>query len=58
MVQYKTSSGTLGQFDPGKLYRIMVTEDNRFTVELKHYGWDEYDFWYETLEDIVELRIG
>ena len=56
MIQYRKSDGTLGEFDSEKIYQINV-ENGKFHVRLIHYGWDEYDFWYEDLEDIIELRI-
>ncbi len=57
MIQYRKSDGSLGQFDSDKAHSI-TTDGKKFTVTLKHYGWDEYDFWYETIDDIIELRIG
>ena len=56
MIQYRKSDGTLGEFDASKLSGIEAKE-NSFTVRLIHYGWDEYDFWYDDIEDIVELKI-
>ena len=57
MIQYRKLDGTLGEIDPNKLYKI-ETEGNTFKVTLKYYGWDEYDFWYDEIPDIIELRIG
>ncbi len=57
MIQYRKLDGTLGEIDPNKLYKI-DTNGNTFKVTLKHYGWDEYDFWYDEIPDIIELRIG
>ena len=57
MIQYRKLDGTLGEIDQNKLYKI-ETEGNTFTVTLKCYGWDEYDFWYDVISDIIELRIG
>ena len=57
MIQYRKLDGTLGEIDPNKLYKI-ETEGNTFKVTLKYYGWDEYDFWYDEISDIIELRIG
>lgn len=57
MIQYRKSDGSLGQFDSDKLHKIEA-KDNAFTVTLIYYGWDEYDYWYDTIEDIIELRIG
>ena len=57
MIQYRKLDGTLGEIDPNKLYKI-DTNGNTFKVTLKYYGWDEYDFWYDEILDIIELRIG
>ena len=57
MIQYRKLDGTLGEIDPNKLYKI-DTNGNTFKVTLKYYGWDEYDFWYDEISDIIELRIG
>ena len=57
MIQYRKSDGTLGEFDSDKLYSLSV-KDNVFIVTLRHYGWDEYDWWNEEITDIIELRIG
>ena len=57
MIQYRKLDGTLGEIDPNKLYKI-DTSGNTFKVTLKYYGWDEYDFWYDEIPDIIELRIG
>jgi hypothetical protein len=27
------------------------------TVTLRYYGYDDYDFWYDEIADIVELKI-
>ena len=56
MIQYRQEDGTLGEFNPEKLNRITV-ENGRFTVRLIHYGWDEYDYEYEEISNIIELRI-
>lgn len=57
MIQYRKSDGTLGEFDSDKLCNVEAKE-HTFTVTLRHYGWDEYDYWNEEIEDIIELRIG
>ena len=57
MVQYRKSDNTLGSFDADKLYSV-VPKGNTFTVTLKYYGYDEWDFWYDEITDIIELRIG
>ena len=55
-IQYIKEDGSLGEFDSEKIHQINV-ENGKFHVRLIHYGWDEYDFWYEDLENIIELRI-
>ena len=57
MIQYRKSDGTLGEFDNDKLRSIEVNEHS-FTANLRHYGWDEYDWSDEKITDIIELRIG
>lgn len=57
MIQYRKSDGTLGEFDYDKLHSIDFYEQS-FTVNLRHYGWDEYDWSDEEITDIIELRIG
>jgi len=57
MIQYRKSDGTLGEFDSDKLHSIEVNEHS-FTANLRHYGWDEYDWSDEEITDIIELRIG
>ncbi len=57
MIQYRKSDGILGEFDSDKLYSINAKEHS-FTITLRHYGWDEYDWWNEEITDIIELRIG
>lgn len=56
MIQYRTSDGSLGEFDSDKLYSIEV-KGGSFTITLKHYGYDEYDFWYSEITDVVEIRM-
>ena len=56
MIQYRTSDGRLGEFYSDKLYSIGVN-GSTFTITLKHYGYDEYDFWYSEITDVVEIRI-
>ena len=57
MIQYRKSDGTLGEFRSDKLYSIKA-EEHSFTITLRHYGWDEYDWVNEEITDIIELRIG
>lgn len=57
MIQYRKSDGTLGEFDNDKFRSVEVNEHS-FTINLRHYGWDEYDWSDEKITDIIELRIG
>lgn len=56
MIYYKKANGTSGTFDSDKLYHLEAKE-HVFTITLKYYGWDEYDFWYEEIPDIIEITI-
>lgn len=56
MIQYRKSDGTLGSFDSEKLSRVDV-EGHTFTITLRHYGWDDYDFWEDEIKDVTEIRI-
>lgn len=56
MIQYRKSDGTLGEFDSDKLYEI-TTNGRVFTITLRSFGWDEYDVYYDTIDDVIEIRI-
>ena len=56
MIQYRKADGMLGDFNSDELYEICIV-DHKFKVILKHIGWDDYDFFYENIDDIIELRI-
>lgn len=57
MIQYRKSDGTLGEFDYDKLFNIHVN-GHTFTITLRHYFYDEYDWKDEEITDVIELRIG
>lgn len=57
IIQYRKSDGTLGEFDPDKLLNISVKE-HTFTITLRDYYWDDWDWEDEEITDIVEIRIG
>lgn len=58
MVQYRLKDGTLGQFDPDKMCDIRYnSQTNTFTVKLRSYGYDEYDFYDDEITDIIEIRV-
>lgn len=58
MIYYKKTDGTSGSINDDKCNcRIMVRSNHTFTIEKKSYGWDEYDYYIDKIEDVVELRI-
>ena len=57
MIQYRKSDGSLGGCDSNKVNSIDIN-GNTFTITLIHYGWDEYDYCYEKINDVIEVRIG
>lgn len=56
MIQYRTKDGTLGQTSKSSC-QIQIN-GNTFTIIKRCYGYDEYDFWDDKIDDIIELRIG
>ena len=56
MIQYRKSDGTLGEFDSDKLLNINV-KGHTFTITLRHYFYDEWDWEDEEINDVVEIRI-
>ena len=56
MIQYRKSDGTLGEFDSDKL-RNSNAKEHTFTITLRHYFYDEYDWEDEEITDVVEIRI-
>jgi hypothetical protein len=56
MIQYRKSDGTLGEFDTDKLSDIRV-KGNTFTIILRHYFYDEWDWEDEEITDVIEIRI-
>ena len=56
MIEYRKSDGTLETCDSDKVKSIDI-DGNTITITLIHYGWDEYDYWYERITDIIEIRI-
>ncbi len=56
MIQYRKSDGTLGEFDSDKLVSINVKEDT-FTITIRHYFYDDWDWEDEEITDIKEIRI-
>ena len=56
MIQYRKSDGTLGEFDSNKLYRIGLN-GRTFTITLRHYLYDDYEWEDEEITNVVEIRI-
>ena len=56
MIQYQKSDGTLGEFDPDELSSINV-RGNTFTITLRHYFYDEYDWEDEEITDVVWFKM-
>ena len=56
MIHYRKSDNTIGEFDSDRLSSIDV-KDHTFTITLKYYGYDEYDFWYEKITDVIDISI-
>ncbi len=57
MIQYRKSDGTLGEFNSDKLLNINVKE-HTFTITLRDYYWDDWDWEDKEITDVVEIRIG
>ena len=57
MIQYRKKDGTLGQIEPEKVHEISIS-DGCFRITLIDYGWDEYDYYFYYINNIVELRIS
>lgn len=57
MIQYRKSDNSLGEINPDKV-RSISADGHTFTVTLRHYYYDDYDWEDEEITDIIELRIG
>ena len=57
MIQYWKRDGTFGVTDEDNGSITIEIKNHSFTIVKQIYGYDEYDFWYDNIEDIVELRI-
>ena len=56
MIQYRKSDGTLGTCDFDKILNITVKEHS-FTITLRDYFDDDWDWEDEKITDIIEMRI-
>ncbi len=55
-IQYRKSDGTLGEFDSDKLRSINVN-GHGFTITIRHYFYDDWDWEDEEITDVTEIRI-
>ena len=57
-IQYRKSDGTLGSIDAKTLKEINIDpKTNKLTIKQIFYGWDEYDYWFDKIEDVIEIRV-
>lgn len=57
MIQYRKADGTLGEVDTKNVHSIDIS-NNCFRITLITYGWDEYDYYFDYIDNIIDLRIG
>ena len=58
MIYYKKADGTSDLIDDDKCdCHVWPTKNHTFTIERTSYGWDEYDYYIDTIENVVEIRI-
>jgi hypothetical protein len=57
MIQYRKKDDTLGQIKPEEVYDISIS-DGCFRITLISYGWDKDDYYFDYINDVVELKIG
>ena len=57
MIQYRRNDGMLGVIEQGDSCHIEV-KNNSFTIVRRIYGYDEYDWVDDKIENVIELRIG
>lgn len=58
MIQYRTTDGTLGQIDNTNAVYSIGLNEHTFTITIRHYFFDEYEWEDEIIDNIIELRIG
>ena len=56
MIQYRQNNGFLGSIQDNDSCHIEVN-GRTFTIVRRTYGYDEYDFYDDRIENIIELRI-
>ena len=56
MIQYRKSDGTLGTCDFDNILNITV-KAHSFTITLRDYFDDDWDWEDEKITDIIEMRI-
>ncbi len=57
MIYYRKSDGTEGSFDSDKSFNV-TSDGHTFTITIRHYYYDDWDFEDEEIKDVVEIRIG
>ena len=57
MIYYRKSDGTEGSFDSDKSFSL-TSDGHTFTITIRHYYYDDWDFEDEEITDVVEIRIG
>ncbi|MBP5457674.1 MAG: hypothetical protein J6Y37_14375 [Paludibacteraceae bacterium] len=58
MIQYRKSDGTLGCVDESSSSCSVEVNARTFTIVRRIHGYDDYDFYDDRIEGIIELRIG
>ena len=56
MIQYRKNNGLLGVIESYDSCHIEVHDDS-FTIVRRIYGYDEYDWVDDKIENVIELRI-
>ncbi len=56
MIQYRKNNGLLGVIESYDSCHIEV-HDHSFTIVRRIYGYDEYDWVDDKIENVIELRI-
>lgn len=57
MIYYRKSDGTEGSFGSDKSFTV-TADGHTFTITIRHYYYDDWDFEDEEITDVVEIRIG
>lgn len=57
MIHYRTKDGSSNTIDDSRDTCVITIKDHMFSIERTSYGWDEYDFYVDNIDEVVELRI-